>query len=230
MPELPDILKRCELPIGTRVEVLKYHEEHSFDAIVRGYDISHSKFEVGREFWFGNYAEGGTWVFPGEIAAYYLNPMGEAWRPEPHPEPPEPMPWSEYAHLVGQPVEGRWTQMPDHIYGEPEVRIVRGVLAESDGGHHQIQHFYGHRWERFPWESVRALDYDELTKQDMIDWLGNDPKAAMEFSFEALWSKRKIEMLNADSLERLRELEARTQADRERREAAREAAIEDMRH
>jgi hypothetical protein len=203
MPEMPEILKRCELPIGTLVEVHKYHEDRPFEAIVRGYDMGHSKFEVGRKYMSDQYDDGGTWVFPQEIIGFYLG--DQEFKAEAHPEPPAPMPWSEYEHLIGQPVEARYTEMPQHIYGEPEERIVRGILEESDGGLRQVRHFYGHAWERFPWESVRALDYAELTTQDLRDWMADNPKAATEFAFDALFRKARADV-------------------------AREAAIEDMRH
>lgn len=231
MPQMPKIIKNCELPIGTLVQVHERREDRLFKAIVRGYDIHHTKFEVGRQYMGDRYADGGTWAFPSEIVGYRLPNDDEWWAPDPMPEPPEPMPWGEYTHLADQPVEACHTVLPSHIYGEPEKRVIRGILRyPSDGGHHWVAHFYGHASERFAWESVRALDYAELTKQELIDWMATDPQAALRFAFDAMWSERKVEILNKDSEERLQALADKAEAERERREDARQAAIEDMRH
>lgn len=207
MPKMPKILRECALPIGTRVEVHKYREANPFQAIVRAYDMGHSKFEVGHQYMGDRYADDGTWVFPREIAGYCLPGQDEWWRPDPMPKPPEPMPWGDYFHLEGQPVEACYTEMPDHIYGEPELQTRHGILEGPDAltGQYMVRAFDDRSAEGRPWESVRALDYAELTARDLRDWFDYDPKAAMRFSFHAF-------------------------AREERVEAAREAAIEDMRH
>ena len=191
MPQMPKIIKNCELPVGTLVEVLKHHDFPSFQAIVRGYDMHHSKFELGRQCGPDRYDDGGWWAFPTEIAAYRLPNDDEWWHPDPMPKAPEPMPWGEYVHLDDQPVEACHTVLPSHIYGEPEKRVIRGILRyPSDGGHHWVAHFYGHASERFPWERVRALPYEELSRQELIDWMATDPQAALRFAFEAMQSEK----------------------------------------
>lgn len=38
-----------------------------FPAVVLGYDMGHTKYQVGREIWPGKFATTGEWVFPKEV-------------------------------------------------------------------------------------------------------------------------------------------------------------------
>ncbi|MFG3710949.1 hypothetical protein [Micromonospora sp. NPDC047730] len=61
---------RCDLPVGTFVEVTEYGDGQRYIAVIVGYDLGRSKYEVGHRYagwgeW--RWLDGGAWVFPGEV-------------------------------------------------------------------------------------------------------------------------------------------------------------------
>jgi hypothetical protein len=61
---------RDPLPVGALVQVtpLPVREERPYRGVVRGYDMSRSKYRIGAEYIFGLFADPGySWVFPSEV-------------------------------------------------------------------------------------------------------------------------------------------------------------------
>lgn len=56
------------LPI-TRLDGTTEQPPPPYNAIVRGYDMHHSKYELGREYLPGMYSDGGDWAFPHHVQA-----------------------------------------------------------------------------------------------------------------------------------------------------------------
>ncbi|TDC02661.1 hypothetical protein E1091_00220 [Micromonospora fluostatini] len=62
--------RRCTLPVGTFVRVSERGSGRRYAAVVVGYDLGCTKYEVGRRFagWASwRYLNGGSWPFPAEV-------------------------------------------------------------------------------------------------------------------------------------------------------------------
>lgn len=66
--------ERATLPVGTLVKVYPFpiRKQNPYQAVVRGYDMHRSKYELGQEYLPGKYSDGGSWAFSSEV-----NPVTE---------------------------------------------------------------------------------------------------------------------------------------------------------
>lgn len=57
------------LPVGTLVQVTPFPvaNRDPFRGIVRGYDMHHTKYQIGAEYLPGQFSKGGSWAFPEEV-------------------------------------------------------------------------------------------------------------------------------------------------------------------